>query len=135
MAYSTSDRVDFEKGISNFYSHNDLTKHAVTLADNVEKPYSPLLKMLSDCYEGAPTDKALVKTQQQGATFKQLAYAAHLADLTDMQRMEWYRVAKRVPLSQRHAGHILQSYGEPTIVKPTESQTEPVAVHHEGGGG
>jgi hypothetical protein len=107
MADSTSDRVDFEKGISNFYSHNDLTKHAVTLADNVEKPYCQLLKMLSDCYEGAPTDKPLVKAEQQGVTFKQLAYAAHLADLSDPQRMEWYRVAKRVPLSQRHAGHII----------------------------
>ena len=46
-----------------------------------------------------------------------------------------YRLAEEVPLSQRHAGHILQSYGEPTIVKPTQSEAEPVAMHEEGGGG
>ena len=42
-----------------------------------------------------------------GASYKQLALAAHLAGLSKKERAAWYKVAEAVPLSQLHAGHLI----------------------------
>ena len=126
-------RVDFHLAYE-YDSHEELTEHAVALSEETRGPYASLLEHLRDCYPSVPSDHTLRRAENVGATYKQLAYIGHLANLSDTQRMAWYRLAEEVPLSQRHAGHLLQSYGEPTIVKPTQSEAEPVAVH-EGGGG
>jgi hypothetical protein len=130
----TGDRVDYS-GAERFDSFEDLTRHAVAMADEEPPVYGDLLTLLRGCYPSVPTDHVLRRSEWQGATFKQLAYIGHLANMSSADRSGWYAVAKAIPLSQRHAGHILQSYGEPTIVKPTQSEAEPVAVHDEGGGG
>jgi hypothetical protein len=130
----TGDRVDFHLAYE-YDSHEQLTEHAVAMAEETREPYASLLEHLRDCYPSVPSDYTLRRAENIGATYKQLAYIDHLANLSDTRRMARYRLAEEVPLSQRHAGHILQSYEEPTIVKPTQSQAEPVAVHEEGGGG
>ncbi len=35
------------------------------------------------------------------------ADVAHQAGMTKTERVQWYRVAERIPLSDRHAGHLL----------------------------
>ncbi len=82
-----------------------LTERAIKLADEVGEPYAGLLRMLEDC-EPAYIGTALLQ-QQAGATYKQLALIAHRAGLTDKQRRDWYGVVESIPLSQRHAGHLI----------------------------
>ena len=58
------------------------------------------------------THGKLAKQQTRGATYKQLAYIGHLAGMNDGERSAWYRVAESVPLSERHAGHIIATLRE-----------------------
>lgn len=48
----------------------------------------------------------------EGASFKSLAYVAHLYGLTKEQRSEWYDVAKSIPLSQAHISYITRNVQE-----------------------
>jgi hypothetical protein len=84
-----------------------LTAHALAVAEEVVQPYAELLRLLSDCREAPASDIALTRQQRQGATYKTLAAIAHAAGMTKAERTGWYRVAESVPLSQRHAGHIM----------------------------
>jgi hypothetical protein len=101
------ERLDFT-GAYRHASFADLTQYAVCLAETVPEPYAPLLRMLASCYAVPESDTTLYRAQHQGATYKQLAYVAHLAGMSKAQRTEWYRVAQSVPLSQAHAGHLIR---------------------------
>jgi hypothetical protein len=65
--------------------------------------YGPVLSLLADCY---PTE-GKAHEGQRGASYKRLAAIAHLWGMTKAERIGWYRVAEGIPLSDRHAGHIL----------------------------
>jgi hypothetical protein len=52
------------------------------------------------------------RQQQRGASYKQLAYIAHLVDMTKPERQLWYGVAESIPLSDRHAAHIISKLKE-----------------------
>jgi hypothetical protein len=56
--------------------------------------------------EGAeyPGDCVAVR---EGATYKSLAYIAHRFGFNDEDRQLWYRIAKRLHLSQAHIGCIV----------------------------
>jgi hypothetical protein len=95
------ERVPFDR----YANFEVLADRAVTMADAVAQPYSYLLSTLSNCYPAA--EGALQNQQRRGATYKQLAYIAHLAGMSKAERVQWYAIAESVPLSQRHAGHIL----------------------------
>ena len=102
----TTDRVPFDSGM-NF---NVMTLKALEIAETVEPPHAALLKKLSDISE--MVTPAMVKQQSRGATYKQLAAIAHTVSMNKPQRLKWYRVAEGVPLSLRHAGHILSKLNE-----------------------
>jgi hypothetical protein len=104
--HTDSERVPY-KAAFEFGSFENLTKHCLLTAEKVAEPYSSLLKHLSDCDPGAPNDHVLQRQQKQGATYRQLAYIGRLCDMDKRQRVRWYRIAEGIPLSQRHAGHIL----------------------------
>ncbi len=83
-----------------------LTRRALKLADGFVEPlYGNLLRLLEDCEE-AHTG-ALKRQQVRGATYRQLAAAGHAVGMSTAQRAQWYRIAKDIPLSRRHVGHIL----------------------------
>lgn len=82
-----------------------LTDRAAAMADAVAQPYCLLLQQLADFH--AETDGTLYDQQRRGASWKQLAAIGHMVGMTKAERVQWYRVAESVPLSQRHAGHIL----------------------------
>jgi hypothetical protein len=65
--------------------------------------YGRILALLKDCW---PTEH-LAHEQQRGASYKRLAAIAHLWGMAKKERIGWYRVAESIPLSDRHAGHIL----------------------------
>jgi hypothetical protein len=82
-----------------------LTDRAVAMAEAVAEPYGFLLRQVADC---EPAEDGPLRDQQRcGASFKSLAAIAHRVGMTKAERIQWYRIAEAVPLSQRHAGHIL----------------------------
>jgi hypothetical protein len=103
----TADRIDYTAAPDRGRTFDDLTRYALTVAAEVDEPFAGVLRLLADCYGVAEYDAALYRQQHQGATYKQLAAIAYRAGMSKAQRSRWYRIAESVPLSQRHAGHIL----------------------------
>jgi hypothetical protein len=79
-------------------------KAVVMVAEQVGGIHGFLLEMLADCEAPPLTTGAW---QQRGASYKSLAAIGHKVGMTQAERSRWYRIAEAVPLSQRHAGHIL----------------------------
>lgn len=67
--------------------------------------FAPVLALLQDCWPAASL--GLAHEQRRGATYKKLAAIGHAWGMTKAERVRWYRVAEGIPLSDRHAGHIL----------------------------
>jgi hypothetical protein len=97
----TGERVPFDAEAS----LEILTDRAVAMAEAVAEPYGFLLRQVADCEPAE--DEPLRDQQRRGASFKSLATIAHRVGMTKAERIQWYRIAEAVPLSQRHAGHIL----------------------------
>ncbi len=57
-------------------------------------------------------DGPLLLQQRRGATYRTLAAVGHAAGMNKAGRAVWYALAEEVPLSQRHAGHILTKLKE-----------------------
>jgi hypothetical protein len=93
------DRVPFPE----FTDFAELTRRTLAAAEEVGGIYAGPLRLLSDC---RPIEW-LAREQERGATFKQLASIGHAVGMDGAQRGRWYEIAKSVPLSQRHAGHII----------------------------
>lgn len=82
-----------------------LTARALATAAELSLLYGHLLLILEDC---EPVDyEPLYDQQQRGATYKQLAAIGHGAGMSKAERVRWYRIAESIPMSCRHAGHIL----------------------------
>lgn len=96
-----SSRVPFDP----FADFSSLTDRALSMADAVAEPYGYLLRSCADCYP--EHDGPLSDQQRRGATYKQLATIGHRVGMNAAERAQWYDVCRSVPLSQRHAGHIL----------------------------
>jgi hypothetical protein len=82
-----------------------LTDRAVTMAEAVAEPFGFLLRQLADCE--AVEDGQLLHQQRRGASYRSIAAIGHQVGMTKAERVQWYRIAEAIPLSQRHAGHIL----------------------------
>ena len=80
-----------------------LTTKVVTM-DEKGGMNAALLEMLEDCEAPPLTSGAW---QQHGASYKSLAAIGYRVGMTKAERSRWYRIAEAVPLSQRHAGNIL----------------------------
>jgi hypothetical protein len=98
---ASPERLPFDQ----FAEFELLTDRAVTMAAAVAEPYAYLLRQVAGCY---PVSEGPLRTMQtQGATYKSLAAIGHKVGMTKAERVQWYSIAETVPLSQRHAGHIL----------------------------
>ncbi len=84
-------------------SFDQLTSLALERAGTVAGVYGELLLQLRDCVFMADMERQ----QRRGASYKQLAYIAHLAKMSKPERAGWYRVAEDVPLADRHASHLI----------------------------
>jgi hypothetical protein len=100
-ASTPADRVPFDP----FADLEVLTDRAVAMAEAVAQPYGYLLRQVEDCYP--VSDGALYDQQRCGASYKSLAAIGHRVNMTKAERVQWYGIAEAIPLSQRHAGHIL----------------------------
>jgi hypothetical protein len=81
----------------------ELTRRALSLAQEVEDLFAEPLRLLSNCQ---PIER-LAREQGRGATYKQLAAIGHAFGMDGAERGRWYKIAESIPLSQRHAGHVL----------------------------
>jgi hypothetical protein len=103
---TTTDRVPFDS----YAVFEVLTDRALAMADAVAEPFGYLLRQVADCY---PTAEGPLHDQQRGgASYKSLAAIGHAVGMEKAERVHWYRIAEAVPLSQRHAGHILSRLKE-----------------------
>lgn len=103
---SREDDIIREEGRIPFPVNSDfevLTRRASMIAEEVEDIYAGPLRLLYDC---RPIEW-LAREQERGASFKQLASIGHSAGMSGPQRGRWYKIAGSVPMSQRHAGHII----------------------------
>jgi hypothetical protein len=97
----TADRIPFDR----FSDFEVLSGRAVAMADAVAEPYGYLLRQVADCYP--VSEGSLYDQQRRGASYKSLAAIGHQVGMTKAERVQWYSIAEAIPLSQRHAGHIL----------------------------
>jgi hypothetical protein len=77
----------------------ELTRQAL----RVGGPYAAVLSLLASCH---PLTH-LAHEEARGASYKRLAAIAHAHGMTPKERSGWYRCAESIPLSDRHASHIL----------------------------
>jgi hypothetical protein len=98
---SAAERVPFDQ----FADFEILTDRAVTMAEAVAEPFGFLFRQVADCYPAS--EGPLYDQQRRGASYKSLAAIGHQVGMSKAERVQWYRIAEAIPLSQRHAGHIL----------------------------
>jgi hypothetical protein len=98
---SAADRVAFDQ----FADFEILSDRALSMAEAVAEPYGHLLRQAADCYPAS--EGALYDQQRRGASYRSLAAIGHSVGMTKAERVQWYAIAEVIPLSQRHAGHIL----------------------------
>ncbi len=91
-------RVPFDP----FADFASLTDRAVSMADAVAAPYGYLLRMVADCSPGLHAHE-----QARGASYRRLAAIGHSVGMDSAERSQWYDIARSIPLSDRHAAHIL----------------------------
>ncbi len=103
---SQSDAVSFDTGIDHHY----LTFRALAAAQELPAPFSTVLRLLRDYEEESFGTGA--NQQRRGATYKQLAAIAYKVGMSKAQRFRWYRIAEGIPLSRRHAGHMISKLDE-----------------------
>ncbi len=103
------DRVPYDPAFGFVDEFVTLTMRALSVGQHAEEPYRSVLRLLIDC----PADghgRAAAK-QERGATYRQLAAIAHKAGMSKGQRYRWYELARSVPLSEKHASHIIGRLG------------------------
>ena len=97
----TGERVSFDEDAT----LEVLTDRALAMAEAVAEPYGYLLRQVADC---EPAEDGPLRDQQRcGASYKSLAAIGYQVGMSKAELVQWYRIAEAIPLSQRHAGHIL----------------------------
>jgi hypothetical protein len=92
-------RIPYPPG-TNF---REATTRALRYAESHPDTYRYLLGLLENCYPLAH----MWREEERGASYKRLAAIGHQVRMSKQERIGWYRVAESIPLSDRHAGHIL----------------------------
>jgi hypothetical protein len=103
-ATGNGDRIDFKSPTGDPFEH---LRMILVVAKDAPEPYRRVLLLLLDC----PTEDhgRAFASQAAGATFKQLAYLAHLAGFSDEERRRWYALAEDLSLSARHVSHLIST--------------------------
>jgi hypothetical protein len=88
-------RIPYPTGLD----FEELTRQALSVGG----PYAAVLALLGDCH---PLPH-LAHEEARGASYRRLAAIAHAHGMSPKERSGWYRCAEALPLSDRHASHIL----------------------------
>ena len=101
----TTDRIPYDPDLGYIDEFVTLTARALSVGKHAEEPFREVLGKLIDC--PAHTHGRAASKQERGASFKQLAYIAHLSGFSGEERLRWYELARSIPLSEAHAGHLI----------------------------
>jgi hypothetical protein len=93
------ERIPYRGGV--FF--NEITRHALAEAEEQPATYARLLRLLRDCH----AEPGKQRQQQRGASYKQLAFAAHLAGMDKPCWAGWNTLCERIGLSDAHISHII----------------------------
>lgn len=77
------------------------TNKALEMSKELSEIHASVLRRLSDLKPNLYGGQ-----EKEGASYRQLGFIAHRVGMDSEQRSEWYRIAKEIPLSTRHASHI-----------------------------
>lgn len=113
-------RVDypFPEELDDFYREMFYltTERALHLAKNLKEDEAMLELCLGDLGKICGLLALLTgaeyqgdKQSREGASYKSLAYVAHLYGLTDDERRLWYQAGKNIPLSQGHLSYLINN--------------------------
>jgi hypothetical protein len=97
----TGERVPFDEDAS----LEILTDRALSMAEAVAEPFGFLLRQVANCHPAS--EGPLYEQQHRGASYRSLAAIGHMVGMSKAECVQWYRIAEAIPLSQRHAEHIL----------------------------
>lgn len=100
------DRIPFDPAID----HADRVFFALRWYADAPEPWRSVVMLLRD-YPHASSGRREAK-QRKGATWRQLAYVAHLAGMSREERREWYLIAESLGVSEAMAGHIIKRLKE-----------------------
>src|SRR5215207_4336346 len=99
---------------------DDITREELDLSTRCSPPVQAILQRLRVVVDGH--DRA----SRELGTSKQRGLIAHEAtDLTPDAKYEWYAVVRRLGLTRRHLGHIIQRAKEAPPPQNTEPNAEP----------
>jgi hypothetical protein len=91
-----------------YLSHGEVVDAALRTAEYVGEPYASLLDLLADCWS---RPEVFGDEEHRGASYRRLAAIGHRVGMSKRERSRWYEVARRVPLNDRCASHILRLLG------------------------
>ncbi len=97
------ERIDFDPPAGGPLEH---LRRILAVAKDAPQPFEGVLLLLIDCPTTEGHSRAFAM-RTAGATFKQLALAAHLAGFSDEERRLWYSLAEDLSLSSRHISHLI----------------------------
>jgi hypothetical protein len=103
-ASEAKERIDFNPPTGDPFEH---LRMILGVAKDVPNPFRDVLLLLIDC----PTEDhgRAFASQATGASYRQLAYLAHLAGFSDEERQRWYSLAEDLSLSGRHVSHLIST--------------------------
>lgn len=100
------ERIPYDPSLGLPDTFTELTMRAFDVGFEEGDPYRSILALLTNCPTHDHGRQEL--KQRRGASYRQLAYIAHLSGLTGEERKAWYEIARSVPLSEKHAGHLIE---------------------------
>jgi len=100
-----TERIPYDPDLGYIDEFVTLTARALSVGKHAEEPFRGVLGKLIDC--PAHTHGRAAAKQERGASYKQLAYIGHLAGFGKVERPRWYELARSIPLSEAHAGHLI----------------------------
>lgn len=104
------DRLAYDEQLGFVDEHVQLTLRALSIGQRKQEPYRSTLGLLLDC----PSQEhgRLALRQCREASWKQVALAAHLAEMDKVQRLHWYEICRSIPLSEAHGHHLISRLKE-----------------------
>lgn len=100
-----AERVPYDEALGYPDEFVNLTLRALSVGRHAEEPYRSVLGLLLDCPVVGHGRRA--EKQCQGASYKALAKVGHLCGWSKAEGVCFYDLARSIPLSQAHVGHIL----------------------------
>ena len=104
--YHDRARVPYDEALGFVDEHIMLTHRALSIAETVEEPFCGVLRLLVD-YDDNVEHGGRALRQCRGATWCQVSYIAHLANMSKAERQRWYELCRSIPLSEALASHLI----------------------------